>query len=189
MLVESISVERPRTPSRGFGDSQVGPNAMAGAKMVRDRDGIYGAIPSHREPKEWASKKFTCTTESLAELLRGADYRKYSPRMLEPCDRDQRVAPASNSEKLFWLPSVEDASVVGQGCPGVPPRSGSTGWQDHSNPGSRRTAPSVRAPGRMRWAMHLIQSIADFFYLSWHLLRSLFMSQEALEREIAEMRL
>src|SRR6516225_11704824 len=36
--------------------------------------------------------------------------------------------------------------------------------------------------------MRLFQSIADFFYLSWHLLRSLFMSQEALEREIAEMR-
>jgi len=35
--------------------------------------------------------------------------------------------------------------------------------------------------------MRLFQSIADFFYLSWHLLRSLFMSQEALEREIAEM--
>ena len=36
--------------------------------------------------------------------------------------------------------------------------------------------------------MSLFQSIADFFYLSWHLLRSLFMSQEALEKEIAEMR-
>jgi hypothetical protein len=36
--------------------------------------------------------------------------------------------------------------------------------------------------------MRLFQSIADFFYLGWHLLRSLFMSQEALEREIAEMR-
>ena len=36
--------------------------------------------------------------------------------------------------------------------------------------------------------MRLFQSIAAFFYLSWHLLRSLFMSQEALEREIAEMR-
>ena len=36
--------------------------------------------------------------------------------------------------------------------------------------------------------MSLFQSIADFFYLSWHLLRSLFMSQEALEQEIAEMR-
>ena len=36
--------------------------------------------------------------------------------------------------------------------------------------------------------MWLFQSIADFFYLSWHLLRSLFMSQEALEQEIAEMR-
>jgi hypothetical protein len=36
--------------------------------------------------------------------------------------------------------------------------------------------------------MWLFQAIADFFYLSWHLLRSLFMSQEALEREIAEMR-
>jgi hypothetical protein len=36
--------------------------------------------------------------------------------------------------------------------------------------------------------MRLFQSIADFFYLSWHLIRSLFMSQEALEREIAEMR-
>ena len=35
--------------------------------------------------------------------------------------------------------------------------------------------------------MRLFQSIADFFYLSWHLLRSLFMSQEALER-VAEMR-
>ena len=34
----------------------------------------------------------------------------------------------------------------------------------------------------------LFQSIADFFYLSWHLLRSLFMSQEAMEQEIAEMR-
>ena len=36
--------------------------------------------------------------------------------------------------------------------------------------------------------MRLFQSIADFFYLSWHLLRSLFMSQEALEQEIMEMR-
>jgi hypothetical protein len=36
--------------------------------------------------------------------------------------------------------------------------------------------------------MWLLQSIADFFYLSWHPLRSLFMSQEALEKEIAEMR-
>jgi hypothetical protein len=36
--------------------------------------------------------------------------------------------------------------------------------------------------------MRLLESIADLFYLSWHLLRSLFMSQEALEREIAEMR-
>jgi hypothetical protein len=36
--------------------------------------------------------------------------------------------------------------------------------------------------------MRLFQSIADFFYLSWHLLCSLFVSQEALEREIAEMR-
>src|SRR5438552_3973022 len=33
------------------------------------------------------------------------------------------------------------------------------------------------------------QSIVDFFYLSWQLLRSLFMSQEALEPEIADMRL
>src|SRR5215470_18609852 len=37
-------------------------------------------------------------------------------------------------------------------------------------------------------AMWLFQSIADFFYWSWHLLRSLFMSQEALEKENAEMR-
>ena len=36
--------------------------------------------------------------------------------------------------------------------------------------------------------VRLFQSIADFFSLSWHLLRSLFMSQEAVEREIAEMR-
>jgi hypothetical protein len=36
--------------------------------------------------------------------------------------------------------------------------------------------------------IRLFQSIADFFYLSWHLLRSLFKSQEALEQEIAEMR-
>ena len=36
--------------------------------------------------------------------------------------------------------------------------------------------------------MWLFQSITDFFYLSWHLLRSLLMSQEALEREIAKMR-
>src|SRR5262249_10839821 len=99
-----------------------------------------------------------------------------------------RVAPASNSEKLLWLlPSVEDASVVGQGCPGIPTRSGTTGWlQDHSNPGSRRIASSLRTPGRI--AMRLFQSIADFFYLSWHLLRSLFRAQEALEREIAERR-
>ena len=37
-------------------------------------------------------------------------------------------------------------------------------------------------------AMWLFQSVTDFFYLSWHLLRSLFMSQGALEQEIAEMR-
>jgi hypothetical protein len=150
----------------------------------------FTAVFSRHESMDWVSDKFSFCPVSLAELLCGTGYRKYSPRMPEPRDRDQRVASAPNSEKLlFLLPSVEDASVVGQGCPGVPPRSGSTGWQDHSNPGSRRTAPSVRAPGRMRWAIHLIQSIADFFYLSWHLLRSLFMSQEALQREIAEMRL
>src|SRR5215470_16075550 len=37
-------------------------------------------------------------------------------------------------------------------------------------------------------AMWLFQSISDFFYLRWHLLRSLFISQEALEKENAEMR-
>ena len=36
--------------------------------------------------------------------------------------------------------------------------------------------------------MELLDSIADLFRLSWHLLRSLFMSQEALEQENAEMR-
>ena len=36
--------------------------------------------------------------------------------------------------------------------------------------------------------MRLFQSIAAFFSLSWHLLRALFMSQEAVEQEIAEMR-
>ena len=36
--------------------------------------------------------------------------------------------------------------------------------------------------------MRLFESIADFVSLSWHLLRSLFMSQEAVEQEIAEMR-
>jgi cell division protein FtsB len=36
--------------------------------------------------------------------------------------------------------------------------------------------------------MRLFEAIADFFYLGWHLLRSLFISQEALQREIAEMR-
>jgi hypothetical protein len=36
--------------------------------------------------------------------------------------------------------------------------------------------------------MRLFESIADSFSLSWHLLRSLFMSQEAVEREIAQMR-
>ena len=70
--------------------------------------------------------------------------------MLEPRDRDQRAASASNTEKLLQLlPSVEDASVVGKGCPGIPTRSGSTGWQDHSNPGSRRIAPSIRTPCRI----------------------------------------
>ena len=34
----------------------------------------------------------------------------------------------------------------------------------------------------------MLHSIADFFYLSWHLIRSLFKSRESLERENAEMR-
>ena len=34
----------------------------------------------------------------------------------------------------------------------------------------------------------MLQSIADFFYLSWYLIRSLFKSRESLEREKAEMR-
>jgi hypothetical protein len=34
----------------------------------------------------------------------------------------------------------------------------------------------------------MLDSIADFFYLSWHLIRSLFKSRESLERENAEMR-
>jgi len=33
-----------------------------------------------------------------------------------------------------------------------------------------------------------LQSIADFFYLSWYLIWSLLKSRESLEREIAEMR-
>ena len=86
----------------------------------------------------------------MAELLRGTDYRKYSPGMLEPRDRDQRLASTSNLKKLLQLlPSVEDASVVGEGCSGVPTRSGSTSGQDHSNPGSRRIASSLRTPGRI----------------------------------------
>ena len=36
--------------------------------------------------------------------------------------------------------------------------------------------------------MPSLDSIADLFRLSWHLLRSLSMSQEALEQENAEMR-
>jgi hypothetical protein len=42
-------------------------------------------------------------SESLAELLSGTDYRKYSRRMLEARDRNERVAPPSNPEKLLWL--------------------------------------------------------------------------------------
>ena len=34
----------------------------------------------------------------------------------------------------------------------------------------------------------MLQSIADFFYLTWYLIRSLFKSRESLERENAEMR-
>jgi hypothetical protein len=34
----------------------------------------------------------------------------------------------------------------------------------------------------------MLHSIAEFFYLSWHLIRSLFKSRESLERENAEMR-
>jgi hypothetical protein len=34
----------------------------------------------------------------------------------------------------------------------------------------------------------MLQSIADFFYLSWHLIRSQFKSRESLERETAAMR-
>jgi hypothetical protein len=34
----------------------------------------------------------------------------------------------------------------------------------------------------------MLHSIADFFYLSWHLIQSLFKSRESLERENAEMR-
>jgi hypothetical protein len=34
----------------------------------------------------------------------------------------------------------------------------------------------------------MLQSIVDFFYLTWYLIRSLFKSRESLERENAEMR-
>ena len=34
----------------------------------------------------------------------------------------------------------------------------------------------------------MLQSIADFFYLTWYLIRSLFKSRESLERENAKMR-
>jgi hypothetical protein len=34
----------------------------------------------------------------------------------------------------------------------------------------------------------MLHSIADFFYLSWHFIGSLFKSRESLERENAEMR-
>src|SRR5262245_50607335 len=53
---------------------------------------------------------------------------------------------------------------------------------------SRKSAACIIATNAGPHRYLSIQSIADFFYLSWHLPRSLFMSQEALERESAEMR-
>ena len=82
--------------------------------LVRDRDGIYGHDFTTRVNGLGVQEVPISARSPWPELLCGTDYRKYSPRMLEPHDRHERVAPASNSKKLLWLlPSLEDASVVG----------------------------------------------------------------------------
>jgi hypothetical protein len=68
--------------------------------LVRDRDGIYGHDFTTRV-NGLGIQEVPISAESLAELLCGTDDRKYSPRMLKSCDRDQRVAFASHSEELL----------------------------------------------------------------------------------------
>jgi hypothetical protein len=77
------------------------PEEMVPRYLVRDRDGIYGHDFTTRVDGLGIQQVPIIGPKSLAELLCGADYRKYSPRMLEPRDRDQRAASASNSEKLL----------------------------------------------------------------------------------------
>ncbi len=63
---------------------------------------------------DWVSDKYRYRPGVRGRLLCRTDNREHSSRMLKPRDRDQRVASASNSEKLLQvLPSVENASVVG----------------------------------------------------------------------------
>jgi hypothetical protein len=56
--------------------------------LVGDRDRIYGHDFITRVNGLGDPTSSDIGPESLAELLHGTDYRKYPPRMLEPCDRD-----------------------------------------------------------------------------------------------------
>src|SRR5215831_5446872 len=58
---------------------------------------------------------------------------------------------------------------------------------DHPDSTSRRIAPPLRTPGSLVGRCDYPNRLQTFSYLSWHLLRSLFMSQESLDQEIAEM--
>jgi hypothetical protein len=89
------------------------PEEMVPRYLVRDLMGSMVMISRH-ESMDWVSDKFRHRPEVLGRTAMRNGLSEVFARMLEPRDRDQRVASASNTEKLLQLlPSLEDASVAG----------------------------------------------------------------------------
>src|SRR5712691_4774819 len=90
------------------------------------------------------------SVESLAESVRGAPDRFNQARMSGPRDCARRAAPAPNLDELQRLLSWgADTSIVGQRRTDATAHPGHRGRSRGRVRGSRRPAPSLRAPRRL----------------------------------------
>jgi hypothetical protein len=75
--------ERPRSEWTAQQIIEAFPENPAPRYLARDRDGVYGSQFRTRVQGMGNSRGAHGSTESLAKLLCGTDYREYSPRMFE----------------------------------------------------------------------------------------------------------
>src|SRR5262249_33433312 len=105
--IKAIGVQRLLQPtSNSFGTEGTNTDRDSGiqrrgVERLSLGEALSRAIP---DANRCMSTNSPCTgPESLAELLCGTDYRKYSSRMPEPRDRHERAASPANPKKLLKL--------------------------------------------------------------------------------------